>query len=276
MKKQLLFLITAMLALLLVACGSKRSSEPVSGEQAPAESVTTDEAALPSDDAPEDESEDESEPITNNPVKIERILVYGKYLSEEIEYDASGKIIKRTTFTVRDNKSTIDTWVDYEYDENGLLIKTVTYDENKPSMTTENEYDSNGYPLKQYIYWPNGSIAGRFEYVTDADGNIIREYYYTLDSDKVNHWSAYEYDANGNQTKAIYYIDAGDYIESYSEYEYDSEGKLLTENHYDHDGIMFSKNEYEYDGSGHVIKETDYKSDGEVHYWYTHEYEFFE
>ncbi len=72
---------------------------------------------------------------------------------EEIEYNSSGQMIDRCTYT---------------YNENGKVKQEVVYDErNKPVRIRKFEYNSDGTKHKQYNYSPDGKLLSvkEFEYI---------------------------------------------------------------------------------------------------------------
>lgn len=138
---------------------------------------------------------------------------------EEIsEYDTDNNLMKITDY---DEDGTIKEIYLYEYD-NDMLIKFGSYNaDGSLNWDSIYEYDSDGRAIKEV-----GSISidgviysskGEHEY--DADGNLIKTYFY--DGDELASWKEYENNDNGKQTKctchgvdgSIYYIEETEYIE---------------------------------------------------------------
>ena len=150
-----------------------------------------------------------------------KYTVYGTHDSIlvvfEYNYDKSGKIVKETKKALDD----INSWKNYEYDDQGFLKKVTTY--------------SDDYSVRNWAEYENdtaGHVISINEY--DRDGNISYEY-------------KAEYDDIGNMIKEdeTRYLFDKKIFES-SELSYDDSGKLLSVTRYNPDGSIIDSIEYEY------------------------------
>lgn len=130
---------------------------------------------------------------------------YGRYLLEQ-KFDAAGNLIKWDEY--RDGSEQVTSSREYEYDEEGRIIKE-TY-------INYVDYDGNFYdePL-------SNTSTYSYEEEYDELGNLIRFIMYNDDRDYVDHWTEYEYDETGNLIReTVYYGDGNSNVKSRIEYEY--------------------------------------------------------
>lgn len=146
------------------------------------------------------------------------------------EYDAEGNVTYSSTF-------------EYEYDDNGELLKRYEYENGK--LTDINEYayypDDPGrtYFNKHIIYYEDASYR---IIVYNTRGSIISDTHYFADSTK--HETLY--DGDGNTLSETYY-DVDGYISEERTYEYtfDDKGNVVLEKEYKN-GKLYSQTEYSY------------------------------
>ncbi len=160
-------------------------------------------------------------------IKEEDIDTYGElFLMEHYEYNAAGKLTKRSAYY----EEVLVGYYLYEYDAEGKLYK-------------ESDYDSDG-TLDDYTV-----------YIYDANGRVIREDDYHEDGE-LDEYHVLEYNAQGTLIKKSTYDEDGVLNDSY---EYGEDGTLLKEI-YDYPGEYY---EYiEYNTLGAPLKSTyeDYES----------------
>lgn len=190
--------------------------------------------------------------------------------------DLSGIEPEEVTFLAKETQHSSDGSIysisDYEYDENGNLVKTnnsiaavIDFDGNPiRDNNSDIEYE---HSLTVYEYDANNNKTK--EAVCDEDGNI-------------SHWWEYEYDANNNMTKYIWYgSDGSIFGETEYEYEYDANNNVTKRIQYNSDGSIYEWIEYEYDAKSNLIKEipsnpdlSNPDSDDQTRYEYEYEYEY--
>ncbi len=146
------------------------------------------------------------------------------------EYDAQGNVTYSSTF-------------EYEYDDNGELLKRYEYENGR--LTDINEYayypddPDETYFNKHIIYYEDSSHR---IVVYNTRGGIISDTYYFADSTK--HETLY--DGNGNTLSDTYYDADGNISDKYTyEYTFDDKGNVMLEKEYK-DGKLYSQTEYSY------------------------------
>lgn len=215
------------------------------------------------------------------------------------EYDASGKIVKKTTkvtdYTERegnkDRKVKKETETTEEYDSKGNKTKTTTKEteptkdggkkvtvvEDKAGATpkrkvSEEETDKDGKPVKKTDYHdkPGNAKKSETEY---KDGKPSKT---TEWDEKGRKTKETEYDEDGKPKKETTYDENGKKTAEFEDFDkngkprkvttYDDKGRKKTEGVVDEDGNLKSKKEY--DDKGRLVKET--HADGTVD---TYEYD---
>ena len=167
---------------------------------------------------------------------------------DDYEYDENGNLIKCILTNYKEEKGVYD----YTYDENGNLVKKISVLTNGNMETVEYTYDDNGRLVKEYAI---SRITVEYKY--DEKGNLIEKIntYLPDDSESINR---YTYDENGNLIKDVY--------TSYGinkhiiDYTYDANGNLIKKVFIHSDGMEYI-NEYIYDSKGNLIKDVYYTSD---------------
>lgn len=175
----------------------------------------------------------------------------------EIEYDAAGRKAKWECY---DEHGRCSIQRIYTRDERGKLIQ---YDEYYNGHTTKEEYerDENGNTIKSISYDSDGNITKIYEYEYDETGREIKCVRYD-DDETVAYWHEYEYDEGGNEIRSRSYNSTGNFEYCTVERKYDENGRKIYYCHKDND-IITEKQENEYDKDGNIIKEiqTSYDSD---------------
>ena len=182
-------------------------------------------------------------------IKKETTYEFGE-VDEITEYNEAGLPVRKESFS----------WtytVEYEYDDNGILLKKIEtdYDDNNVlEEVFEDIYDSEGEMIRRTITYPDGSVvlAERSETVEDGNKKTINSY---DGNDELRYVTEKEYDSKGNLLKKISYsIKNGDreFLSS-SEYIYDSENRVI-----DYVFVFTDRTEtkYEYSKEGYLSKES--------------------
>jgi len=173
------------------------------------------------------------------------------------EYDNNGNIIKEISYD--DNYWIVDYYETYEYDSNGNKIKGTQHSESGISGSTEYEYDSNGNKTKETRYY-NGNIASIYEWEYDSNGNAIKEAQYDGSG---NIKFRYEYDSDGIITKYTSYENDGSIRKTYTQtnevtYTTINSKKLIATCISERPDGTKTKDEYQYDAKGNETKNTHY------------------
>ncbi len=203
------------------------------------------------EEKPADENTDETKTEANESVTDEPAdsVIEEAYETDfdgyALERDDEGKLIKRY-WKIGEETYVYD---EYEYDENGFLIKRISYEwsETVPIIYLY-ENDEKGNPVKETVERDDGT----FDYT-----------YYT-----------YEYDAAGNTVKKT-----EDSVNDYSEqgtidvvnvYEYDENNNVVKHTIYDAYDLVIGCVTYDYDNN-ELVKLTDYHNDGRIRCIYEYE-----
>lgn len=197
------------------------------------------------------------------------------------EYDVAGNIIKITFYN---SSGEIDSINDYEYDENGTMIKN-TYTGysswDGSTYTTVSEFDSYGNEIR---YTSDGKIQSETKYEYNSFGDITKRVVYGYyegggDPEKDNIYSieTNEYDIYGNKTKEILdrydsYNNSWSHVEGSWSYKYDKSGNITEYVEYGENGKIVWKYTSEYNAEGKRTKYTELSLDGSEHF-YVYEYD---
>ena len=176
----------------------------------------------------------------------------------EIIYDQNG--LPDKGIEVWGEEEEID--LDFVFDENGRLIRLKdgtlwgNVDGEEYYHTYEYNYDENGQIIKEITIRSDGSKSIE-DYAYDKSGNLIEKCYISMDGDK--HLYEYTYEAYGKLIKEIHTWESG--LKTITDYTYDDNGKLIKE-------VQAVKNsryivDYSYDINGHLIKEVFTYSNGD-------------
>ena len=197
-----------------------------------------------------DNVEYEREYYENGVIKKETTYEYNGEVDEITEYNEEGLPVRKESFS----------WtytVEYEYDDEGALLKEIEtdYDDNNVvGNIYEDIYDSEGERIRRTITTPDGNIilAERIETIEDGNKKTVNTY---NSDDELLYVTEKEYDAKGNLLKEITYsIENGnrEFLSS-SEYTYDSENRVI-----DYVFVLVDRTEikYEYSDEGCLSKES--------------------
>lgn len=145
------------------------------------------------------------------------------------------------------------------YDENGNLVREITYDRDGSRMKyeydpdgnliTETSFDEQGHQTIQYTYDNTGNLIREFELEYDSEGNRIKERFFSPDSPHESIWE-YEYDNDG---KVIKKSSMDDLISTY-EYTYEDNDRIKRIDRYELNTGSTGSLELEYDSSGKLIQ----------------------
>ncbi|MBR5272892.1 MAG: hypothetical protein IKU25_05815 [Clostridia bacterium] len=170
-------------------------------------------------------------------------------------YNEKGLLISDRWLAPSDKRVTDQT--DYEYDENGNLVREFGSDK---FGTDESTYDKHGNVLTHVAYDKNGELRSTtrysYEYEYYPDGTLSREKWYleyrTDDCDERTLVVEIEYNEDGNIVYSEYRGDFG----SDNTYEYDEYGRLVKEISYRLNDYTTNTLEYEYDENGNLAVRT--------------------
>lgn len=183
-------------------------------------------------------------------------------LRKETTYDYTGEVEVVTEYNeaglpIRKESFSSTYTVEYEYDDEGILLKEIEtdYDDNNEvDKIYEDIYDSDGEMIQRTIISSDGSsvLASRTETVEDGNKKTINSY---GSNDELRYITEKEYDEKGNLLKEITYsIENGEreFLSS-SEYTYDSENRVI--NHV-FELVDRTEIKYEYSDEGYLSKES--------------------
>lgn len=178
--------------------------------------------------------------------KDDNILINVEYRSENGEpnrkvlytYDADGNIIKEDFYV--DNR--LSDYIEYEYNENGIMISDTEYDilnnDEVHEIKTDYIYDDKGRLSAEQAY-QNDHESWRIEYEYDEQDRLVKENFYS----RINSYFSYTYDENGNLAERT---SDGEFGVTVTYYTYDENNRLVKSEDY-HDGEWLYTYEYEYE-----------------------------
>lgn len=177
----------------------------------------------------------------------DNVLVNAVYTSENDEpptswtiytYDTDGRLI-REDFYYNDE---LHYYVEYEYDENDVMISdteySILYNGEVHEVRTEYIYDDEGRLSAEQAY-QNDHQSWRIEYEYDEQDRLIKE---TLNS-RINSYFYYSYDENGNLSEKT---SDGEFGVTVTNYTYDENNRLINAEDYHDDELAYTY-EYEYE-----------------------------
>ena len=140
----------------------------------------------------------------------------------------------------------------YEYNEEGLLSKTMKYSGDTLLETIWHEYGGNGYLIKDTVYDADGTVSYVSEYMNNASGKVlqIKTDYTGLQLDTK---TVHAYDADENLVITETYNDNG--LASSEKRYYDAKGNLVKCEYYGSNGLAQSET-LEYDSNGNLLCKT--------------------
>jgi YD repeat-containing protein len=154
---------------------------------------------------------------------------------------------------------------DYEYDDQGYLIKSTETEvdtDSEGAFGTITEYENNeqGDCIREVTTDLDGNNPSEttMEYEYDADGNRVKQMVYNSDGKMT---ASYEYDAQGNEVTWNADWDMfGTFTRCY-ENEYDAQGNLVKQVMTDENGEAFSTKQFSYDADDNPTKMVYYEND---------------
>lgn len=122
----------------------------------------------------------------------------------EYIYNDQGYKTKETNYN---EDGSIDHWLAFEYDAKGHLISTTYYlDSGAVNYYYEYKNDADGNPVEEHKYDGDNSLKRREECTYDAQGHLTLSKVYNGSSELTDTLRyEYDYDANGNKLKQTYY-----------------------------------------------------------------------
>ncbi len=176
----------------------------------------------------------------------DNVLINAAYTSENDNLPAS-----KTIYTYTDGRlvkedfyysNRLMYYVEYEYDENGVMISDTEYNNldngEVHEVRTEYIYDEKG-RLSVAQAYQNDRKSWRIEYEYDEQDRLIKETYYS----RINAYCSYSYDENGNLSEKT--VD-GEFGVTVTDYTYDENNRIIKAEDY-HDGELLYTYEYEYE-----------------------------
>ena len=191
------------------------------------------------------------------------VLIYSDYFT----YDVIGRVTREEIWDVTDKPN--GEYMDFVYGEHGLeRIESGAFGRD-PENRYEFEYDAQGRLIKETEYKvESGNVYWFCDYEYEADGT-----YRT----RVTSWNTLKQKMKESDDYCVYSADGKileDHKDSQKEldvYTYDSSGVLTLKEHYQNSKLLRSTT-YEYDGSGRLISEKTVSAKGDPVSDYTYEY----
>lgn len=156
------------------------------------------------------------------PVKSGSVYSRGEDFYTLTTYDESGKRIKEEDVNA---DGSLFRARNYEYDAEGKLVKRTVYDEEGLREYYLYEYDAEGKLLKELDYDADGTLDDYTVYIYDASGRVTREEDYD-DEGELDEYHLCEYNAAGKLIKKSTYDESGVLNDTY---EYGEDGTVLKE-----------------------------------------------
>lgn len=281
---------------------AEEAAEAPAAEEAPAEEVTEEapaEEAEPEVSAEEETYEEKAGPkaieydideiVAEAEKDIDGVTANDTLYEFEYEYDAVGRVIKKTKYSMwADSESSINKYLayedEYEYGEDGtpLKLKSTLFYEQEPEVgelpydgevhyVEELEYDEYGNRTKSLSTYPHENQDGSdkisgyiYDYEYDAEGRITEEVSQMQgrkeDGSMFDPFvSSHEYDERGNRIRTASRHISEDGTESEAgghtiDYEYDSNDRLVKKTFFRFDNGETYTDEYTYDAGGHLTR----------------------
>lgn len=169
----------------------------------------------------------EGKPLNNKKLSTQ-IYDRNGFLTETIIYNNEGKVEYKYT---------------YDYNNNGMRIKTTRYSDGKTTNYYKYDYNEFGNKMKAYRYDTSGNLEEYYIYEYDGDGNLVEEEWFSTSGEEI-YSIENDYD-NGVKTHSYTYDENGDLIYKYF-FRYDEKGNIVEEIKYDNDGIQTGVIQYVY------------------------------
>lgn len=182
---------------------------------------------------------------TPSPGAIEKI--YGKVKVMKITNyqvrEENGKIVKGNEFTVEDRNTyhNMEPTFAEEYNPSGIILKSVSYDENG-KVTSYVTVESSGKIMNKITYY-RADTAYAYGKTTYNANNLEEVKYYNPKNDTLYMSIKYEYDQNGNRIKQQTFNYKGE-SGAYTLYKYNDRGFLIQTAGFNKDGNPTSQNDY--------------------------------
>ncbi len=177
----------------------------------------------------------------------DNVLINAVYTSENDEpptsrtiyiYDTDGRLIREEFYY----NNRLRHYIEYEYDENGVMISDTEYTNLDNSeiheIKTEYIYDDKGRLFAEYGY-QNDHQSGKIEYEYDEQDRLIKDTFYG----RINSYRSYSYDENGNLSEKT---NDGEFGVTVTYYTYDENNCLIKAEDY-HDDEWIYTYEYKYE-----------------------------
>ena len=118
------------------------------------------------------------------------------YLAERIEYDESGRMKSREKIKISSSRDGVRVYVKEEYDAEGTVISTETWEHPKDSAAYRTERREFGqgvnseHVVRSMTFLPDGTMDGDLHTEYDANGEIVKTIQYR--GDHITSWIEYE------------------------------------------------------------------------------------
>lgn len=170
----------------------------------------------------------------------------------EIDTFLNSEILKKeTTRVIRHydvNENVIESYqyrfnilerhVKLNYNTQGKPIKVYVYDaENNLTEKQQYEHDEKSNETNQYTYNPDGSFKWQSHFKYDEQDNMIEMYLYNADGN-IDNLLQFKYDQQGNRIESHLYFSFDNYLLKKSEYIYDEQGNMIKYYSYNPDGSL--------------------------------------
>lgn len=188
-------------------------------------------------------------------------VLQGMYEGGDVSYSW---VMKKAT--ERNSDDSLHGYTRYEYNENGLISREITYDEKKrPKTEIQYTYDSSK-RIQTYSYRNYRNRNDNYTLTTEynVSGLAVRETKKNVDG-KVVEVKSFSYEGTDKNRISVY--DANNVLKEYSTYTYDANGNITRENVYNSKDEMtrYTKNTYyTYGGQSYVRTSLTYDKDNRV------------
>ena len=186
-----------------------------------------------------------------------------RYIPTKTTYKVSGEVIATLTATLGANKlpaTMVGTYGDssetatYTYDEAGRIVG-LSYTDGEHVSSVAITYDANGNETLR-TYYEDGVVSYADGQAYNDAGLLVEVYY--IDEEGTHHTEyTYAYDAAGNLVSEVEHMDEEEYETVYT---YDAAGKLIKKEYTEYGGYV-GREEYTYNDKGLLAKATHYYGD---------------
>ncbi len=184
----------------------------------------------------------------NNKNLIEEKEVYfnDEYSVRKLHYNKKGKLIASSYYNSSEPNEFVHRY--YIRNVNGIVIKTISIDEDGEPNSIENVLGQNGNVVRIIKnYTPNWINEDNTEIHTTKSISILKEF---------------DYDKNGNKTHQLNYNTSEDRVYSKYAFKYDNENRLVEEivYPYPNDSSKHNRTLFEYNKSGFIVYQRQLRS----------------